>query len=185
MPQLSRAIDAVIMKCLQKDAANRFQSAEAFEAALVKAAKARPISPWEVTLNRWVARAEYEIRMRVRQGAEVAKASLERQNLSAQPEIQEDPKAILGFAGLVGALAVFLFVGGWRPSPVNARTVDAAARNSNGNVAVANDLASRTSSPAAPTGNSFVPVQTRQINLYENIKIDDVKTPSFDSAMRG
>lgn len=108
VPQLSRAIDAVIMKCLQKDAANRFQSAEAFEAALVKAAKARPISPWEVTLNRWVARAELEIRMRVRQGAEVAKASLERQNLSAQPKIQEDPKAILGFAGIVGALAVFL-----------------------------------------------------------------------------
>ncbi len=176
VPQLSRAIDAVIMKCLQKDAANRFQSADAFEAALVKAAKARPISPWEVALNRWVARAELEIRTRVRQGAEVAKASLERQDLSAQPRIQEDPKAILGFAGLVGALSVFLFVGGWRASPVSARTVDAGVHNSNSSAA--NDLGSRPVQPQA--GNSFVPPQTRQINLYENIKIDDVKTPTFD-----
>ena len=52
VPQLSRAIEAVIMKCLQKDAAKRFQSVDEFEIALVKAAKARPISPWEAAINR-------------------------------------------------------------------------------------------------------------------------------------
>ncbi len=180
VPQLSRAIDTVIMKCLQKDPANRFQSADSFEAALVKAAKARPMRPWEVAVNRWMNRAELEVRTRLRQSAEIAKTSLEPQNLSAQPRIQEDPKAILGFAGLVGALSVFLFVGGWRPTPVNARTVDAAARNSNSPVALANGSAPLQAS--SPAGNSFVPAQPRQINLYENIKIDDMKAPSFDPA---
>lgn len=146
----------------------------------MKAAKARPMRPWEVAVNRWMNRAELEVRTRLRQSAEIAKTSLEPQNLSAQPRIQEDPKAILGFAGLVGALSVFLFVGGWRPTPVNARTVDAAARNSNSPVALANGSAPLQAS--SPAGNSFVPAQSRQINLYENIKIDDMKAPSFDPA---
>src|ERR1700694_4274679 len=70
VPQLSGAIEKVIMKCLQKDPAKRFQSVDEFEIALVKAARARPLSPWEAALNRWVARAEVEIRNRGRQGIE-------------------------------------------------------------------------------------------------------------------
>ena len=66
VPQLTRSIDAVIMKCLQKDPAKRFQSVDELEIALVKAARARPISPLEVAINREMARAELEIRNRLR-----------------------------------------------------------------------------------------------------------------------
>ena len=53
VPDLSGAMESVIMKCLQKDAAKRFQSADELEIALVKAGRARPLSPWEAAVNRW------------------------------------------------------------------------------------------------------------------------------------
>jgi serine/threonine-protein kinase len=80
VPQASRAIEAVIMKCLQKDAAKRFQSVAEFEIALVRAAKARRVSPWEAAINRGLARAELELRDRLRQGAERTKVFLKRQD---------------------------------------------------------------------------------------------------------
>src|SRR5258708_5194206 len=52
VPQLTRAIEAVIMKCLQKDASKRYKSVGELEIALVKASKARPVRPWDVALNR-------------------------------------------------------------------------------------------------------------------------------------
>src|ERR1700722_15050726 len=65
VPQISRAVAAGIMKCLQRYPAKRFQSVNQLEIALVKAAKARPIRPWEAALNKGVVRAELEIRKRL------------------------------------------------------------------------------------------------------------------------
>jgi serine/threonine-protein kinase len=173
VPQLSRAIEAVIMKCLQKDPAKRFQSADALEIALVKAAKARPLSPWEAKLNRSVALAEAEIRARFQQGMETAELLVERKDVGASVGIQHEPKAILGVAGMVGALTVFLFLGGWRARMTNAQTVESAAQNSHAFVPAVNG-----SAPAATTLSaepSFSPITSRNVSLYEDTKEESVK----------
>jgi cell division protein FtsN len=129
-PRISRAIEAVIMKCLQKDPAKRYQIVEQLEIALVKAAKAIPLRPWEAALNRWFAQAELEIRNHLRHGTEKAKVFMKRQDRRPLIKIQEDPTAMLGVTGIVAALAVFLLFGAWKPRTINAQTVQVANRNS-------------------------------------------------------
>jgi class 3 adenylate cyclase/cell division protein FtsN len=178
MPQLSRAIENVIMKCLQKDAGKRFQSADEFEAALLKAARARPLSPWEAAINRALARADAEIRTRMHQAIEYAKAYLKRQDWRALLMSQKNSKAILGAAGLVGALAVMLLFWGWKPRTTNAHAVQAAGQNSSPPAAAANG--SYTGFPALAAQNSFQPIATHEVNLYQKPGTDQAKTPSVD-----
>jgi serine/threonine protein kinase/class 3 adenylate cyclase len=181
VPQLSRAIEAVIMKCLQKDAAKRFQSVDDLEIALVKAARARPISPWEVAINRALARAELEIRNRQRQGLEHVKALLKRQDWSSLVRIQQEPKAMLGVAGLVGAVTVFLFLGGWKPRTINAQTIQAASQNSPQPAAAADGSVS--GYPSRPPQYSFTPIASNEIDLYEDSRASNGKTLSSDPGM--
>ncbi len=176
VPQLSRPIDAVIMKCLQKDAKKRFQSVDEFEIALVKAAKARPIPPWEVALNRGLVRAELEIRNRLHQGAEKAGLFLKRQDWRALAGIQEEPKAMLGVAGVAGALIVFLFVGGWKPRTINAQTVQIASQNSLSPVATVNGSVSRPTMVSAR--DSFDPIASNEVDLYANVRASIANTSS-------
>lgn len=178
VPQISRAIDAVIMKCLQKDPARRYQSAEALEYALSKAAKARPLSPWEASLNRYVALAEAEIRTLLQRGITAAEKIFEQEDCTPPVGIQNEPKAMLGFAGMAGALAVFLFVGGWRARPANARTIQAGEPSAR----VAVPLAI---SPAPVSTNRLPeaqasPITSANVNLYDNAKGANVElSPSF------
>jgi serine/threonine protein kinase/class 3 adenylate cyclase len=181
VPQLTRSIEAVIMKCLQKDAAKRFQSVDELEIALVKAARARPISPWEVALNRELARLELEIRNRLRLGIESAKAFLERQDWTPLVRIQEEPKAMLGVAGLVGALTVFLFFGGWKPRTINAQTIQAASQNSPQPVAASDGSVSGFTS--RPPQYSLSPIASNEIDLYEDSRAINRKAPSSDSGL--
>jgi cell division protein FtsN len=164
------------MKCLQKDPAKRFQSADALENALVKAAKARPLSPWEAALNRWVAIAEAEIRTYFRQCLEAAEKLFEQKDGNAPVGIQHEPKAILGMAGMVGALSVFLFLGGWRTRTINAQTVEIAAQNSHVVIPAASGSASASTSLSAET--SVSPITSRNVNLYEDNKAESVKMSS-------
>lgn len=180
-PQLTRSIDAVIMKCLQKDPAKRFQSVDELEIALVKASRARPISPWEVAINREVARLELEIRDRVRSGIENAKAFLKRQDWTPLIRIQEEPKAMLGVAGLAGALTVFLFFGGWKPRTINAQTIQPASQNSP-QPAAASDV-SVSGFASHPPQYSFSPIASNEIDLYEDTRTIRDKAPSSDSGV--
>jgi serine/threonine protein kinase/class 3 adenylate cyclase len=181
VPLLTRSIESVIMKCLQKDAAKRFQSVDELEIALVKAARARPISPWEVAINRELARAELEIRNRLHSGIENAKAFLKRQDWSALVRIQEEPKAMLGVAGLVGALTVFLFFGGWKPRTINAQTIQAASQNSPPPVAAADGSVSGFTS--RPSQYSLSPIASNEIDLYEDSRANSGKSPSSNSGL--
>jgi serine/threonine protein kinase/class 3 adenylate cyclase len=176
MPQLSGAIDKVIMKCLQKDPARRFQSVDQLEVALVKASKARPLSPLEASINRWVMRAEREIRNRSRQGAENAKAFLVRQDWRALPGIQKEPTAMLGVAGMAAAVAVFLLFSGWKPTTINAQTVPVAGQNSGTSVAAGNGSFSEF--PSRSSGNSLDPIASHEVDLYGSSRVGDEKTQS-------
>jgi cell division protein FtsN len=181
VPLLSRPIEAVIMKCLQKDAAKRFQSVDEFEAALVKAARARPVSPWEAAVNRELARADMEIRKRLRQGAEMAEAYLERHDWHGLVMSQKEPTAMLGVAGLVGALAIFLLAGAWKPRTINAQPIQAASRISSAPVTAANFSDSGFTSRAAQ--NSLPPIASHDVDLYEDARSDKGKTQSADPGM--
>jgi class 3 adenylate cyclase/cell division septation protein DedD len=163
VPEISRAIEKVIMKCLQKDSAKRFQSAAEFEIALVRAAKARPLSPWEAAVNRGLERAEADIRNFLREGAQEAKAYLKRQDWRALIRIQEDPKAMLGVTGLVGALTIFIFFGGWKTRTINAQTVQIASQNSRPPVAAADGSSSGYT--ILPAQNSLIPITSHQVDL--------------------
>ena len=175
VPDMTRAIDVVIMKCLQKDASNRFQSVDELETALSKAARARVVQPWEAALNRGVARAELEIRNRLIPGIrsamvvlkQQAAAFLKRQDWKALRRIQEEPVAMLGVAGLAGALTVFLFFGGWKPRTINAQTVPAANQTQNAQFhgAVSDSVSSEAT--LRPSQYSLSPIASNQIDLYK------------------
>jgi serine/threonine protein kinase/class 3 adenylate cyclase len=181
VPQLTRSIDAVIMKCLQKDSAKRFQSVDELEIALVKAARTRPISPWEVAINRELARAEVEIRNGLHTGRENVKAFLKRQDWSSLIGIQQEPKAMLGVAGLAGAITVFLFLGGWKTRTISAQTIQAASQNSQAPV-VASD-GSVSAYPSRPPQYSFTPIASNEIDLYQDSRAGIAKTQSSDPGL--
>jgi len=179
VPQLSRGVDAVIMKCLQKDSAKRYRSVDEFENALMRAARTRPVSPWEAAVDCWLARAESEIGNRLKQGADNAIGYMERQDWRALLQIKEEPQAMLGVAGMIGALIVFLFVGGWKTPTISAGTMAAASQYSSSPLAAANH------STVMPTmlsaQNSMAPIASRQVDLYENLRTDNAKPAASDS----
>jgi cell division protein FtsN len=181
VPQLSRAIEAVIMKCLQKDVGKRYQSVDDLEIALVKAARAKPIPPWEVALNREVARVEVEIRNRLHTSLENMKGFLKRQDWSFLIGLQQEPKAMLGVAGLVGALTVFLFFGGWKPRTINAQTIQAAGQKSLPPAAAIDGSVSGYSS--RPPQYSLTPIASNEIDLYADSRPENGKTISSDPGL--
>lgn len=186
MPEMTRAIDAVIMKCLQKDASKRFQSVDELEAALGKAGRTRQIRPWEAALNRGVARVELEIRNRLIPAAQNALVVLKRKAVSllgrqdwkSLRKIQEEPVAMLGVAGLAGALVVFLFFGGWRPQTINAQTVQATnqSRNAQPHAVMAANTSSETN--LQPSQYSLSPIASNQIDLYKDSRMGSVPSLS-------
>ena len=181
VPELSGPIESVIMKCLQKDAAKRFQSADEFETALVKAARSRPLSPWEAAVNRWLARADVEIRTRMHRGIECAEAFLKRQDWRGLLKSQKDSRAILGAAGFAGALTILLLVWGGKPHTINAHPVQAASQNSLPPATAAND--SNPGFPSLSAQNSFQPIATHEVNLYQKAKVEVANTPSVDPSL--
>ena len=181
VPELSRNLDAVVMKCLQKNAAKRFQSAAELDLALMKAAKAQCVSPWEATVNRQLLRAELEIQKALRLGAAQAKAFLKRQDWGSLTEIQGDPKAMLGVSGMVAALAVFLLFGAWKPRTINAQPVpDAKQIFASPGVPRDESLTSFTV-PAART--SLGPIASNAVDLYGGSRTGSANAPSADPQM--
>ena len=181
VPELSRAIDAVIMKCLQKDPAKHFQSVTEFETALVKAAKTRRASPWEAALDRGLARAELEIRNLSRQGTEHALAFLKRQDWRPLTAIQQDPKAMLGVTGIVAALAVFVVFGAWKPRTTNAQTVRVAGQNSAPPTGPSHEPYSDFKTLQAE--NTFEPIASHEVDLYGDSRKAKGKKQSSDSGL--
>jgi serine/threonine protein kinase/class 3 adenylate cyclase len=183
VPQLSGAMDAVVMKCLQKNPAKRFQSVDQLDFALVKASKARPLSPLEASINRWVMRAERELLAYLRQGVATAKAIRMEREWHTLPGIQKEPVAMLGVAGMTGALAVFLLFGGWKSTAINAaQTVRVASQNSVSSVA-AHLAVSQFAS--APPEDSFDPIASHEVDLYGRSRTHERTASSFDPELPG
>lgn len=174
--QLSGAVDGVIMKCLQKDPAKRFRSIDALDVALVKAARARRASPWEIALDRWLEHAEAEIRRKSHCGVAKAETFLKQRDWSALANLRKEPMAMLGVAGMAGALTIFLWFGGWKPRAMNAQTVEAAGRASLRAVGTVDAFPSNPAASVAAT-NSSGPMKSREISLFENVRIGGTPGP--------
>jgi serine/threonine protein kinase/class 3 adenylate cyclase len=158
MPELSGAIDAVIMKCLQKDPAKRFSSVEALDLALVKAARARRASAWEIALDRWLENAETQIRRHLHRGFELAEGFFKEMDWSRLTRYQREPMAMLGFAGMAGALTIFVWFGGWKPRTVRAQSVPQAS--------TALAVESGGSSAAVPSSSPSASIRGESPDIY-------------------
>ena len=91
---------------------------------------------------------------------------LERQDWRRLIKLHEDPKAMLGVTGMVGALAVFLFFGGWKPVTINAQTGGLARRNSVAPVPAMNDSSSDFTT--VPAQNSVNLISSHEVDLGAN-----------------
>jgi class 3 adenylate cyclase/cell division septation protein DedD len=173
VPQLSGPVDAAIMKCLQKDPAKRFASVDALEVALVRAAKAKRASAWEIALDRWLERTEAELRKNFQFAAERAEALLKRQDWTALACMyKEPPVAMLGVAGMAGALTIFLWFGSWKPRAMSAQTVQAAATAGAISPTASAQLGASKFTVLAPADSATSgPMQSREITLFEDVKI--------------
>src|SRR5258706_1763666 len=102
IPNLSHPIEAAILKCLQKDPTKRFQSVNELEVALERAAKARPVPAWRVSIDMELRRPDMNMRRGLRHCVESSPALMERQDrrsltiIPTQHPTAATPSALLG-----------------------------------------------------------------------------------------
>jgi serine/threonine protein kinase/class 3 adenylate cyclase len=104
VPNLSHPIEAAILKCLQKDPAKRFQSVNELEMALERAAKAKSVPAWQVSLDRKLRTAGLNARRILRQCGEGAIAFVERQDWRLLARIRTEPATALVVSVLLGSV---------------------------------------------------------------------------------
>src|SRR6202022_2943427 len=113
VPGLSHPIEAAILKCLQKDPAKRFHSVGELELALEKAAKAKTVPPWRVSLDRELRKTEISVRQGLIQFAERANTIMKRQDWRALTRVRTEPATALIVSVLLGsAIAVAVYGSG-------------------------------------------------------------------------
>jgi class 3 adenylate cyclase/cell division protein FtsN len=181
VPEITRAMEAVVMKCLQKDPARRYASVDKLEMALLKAAKVRRATPWEATLERHLERAESEIREFLQRATARTKTFVERQEWRNVLRLRDDPKAMLGVTGMVSALAIFLLFGAGKPRTANARALVAANQNSLASAAAPS--ASFANSRPLVSQRPPEPIGSHDVDLYGNSQAEHAKaaTPNAET----
>jgi class 3 adenylate cyclase/cell division protein FtsN len=113
VPKLSHPVEAAILKCLQKDPAKRFQSVSELDVALERAAKAKAVPAWRVSIDKELCRADMIVRRVLRDGVEAVSAFMKRQDWRALTKIRTEPATALVISVLLGgAISVALYARG-------------------------------------------------------------------------
>jgi serine/threonine protein kinase len=183
VPKLSPPIEAAIWKCLQKETAKRFQSVNELEAALERAARARPVAAWRVSLDRELRRAEMSVRRGLRHSVEVASAYIGRQDWRALTRIRKEPAtALVASVLFAGVIAVAVYGSG--KSHTNSTPPayhSSAPQSSLSSNAVAQDSLSELGQSPAP--NAFSVLTSHEVDLNRDSKVDvgRAKSPTTES----
>lgn len=88
---------------------------------------------------------------------------------------------MLGVAGLVGAMAIFILAGTWKPRTINAQPVQAASQISPATITAANYSDSGFAS--RPAQDTLQPIASHDVDLYENAGSDKGKTQSANPGL--
>ena len=104
VPDLSHPIEAVILKCLQKDPTKRFQSVSELELGLEKAARARVAPAWQVWVDGKVHKAELNIRRGLDRGVAGSNAFIDQFAWPAFTRMRTEPVAAFIVSVLLGSL---------------------------------------------------------------------------------
>ncbi len=124
VPNLSHPIEAAIMKCLQKDPAKRFQSVNELEMALERAAKARPVPAWQVSVERELHRADMNMRRGLRHCVERATSLMERQDWRVLTRIRTEPATALVVSVLLGGVITVAVYGRGKSNASSPQSAD-------------------------------------------------------------
>jgi serine/threonine protein kinase len=169
VPMLSPPIEAVILKCLQKDTAKRFQSVNELEVALERAAKAKPVAAWQVFIERKLQKVEMNLRRRALQSAKAASAFIKQHNVHTLTRIRTEPATAFIVSILLGSLVSFAIPGSEK---LNANS------NQIGHVVVGrNSASSHASAPArfSEFGTYYSTLGTitsHEVDLNRDLKVD-------------
>jgi serine/threonine protein kinase len=183
VPKLSPPIEAAIWKCLQKDAAKRFQSVDELLAALERAAKARPVPAWRVSVDRGLRRAEMHMRSGLRHSVEAAGAFLGRQDWRALTRIRMEPAtSLVASVLLAGVIAVAVYGSGKSHTKSSQpASPSSAPQSSQSSTAVAQGSVSELAQSQAPNAISVVTSHEVDLNRDSNVALGRTKSPTAES----
>jgi class 3 adenylate cyclase/cell division protein FtsN/predicted Ser/Thr protein kinase len=183
VPKLSPPIEAVIWKCLQKDTAKRFQSVNELEAALERAAKARPVAAWRVSVDRELRRAEMHVRRGLRHSIEGAGAFMGRQNWRALARIRMEPATALVASVLLGGVIAVAVYGSGKNHTKGTQPAyhSSAPQSSLSPTAVAQGTVSELGQSQAPNAISVVTSHEVDLNRDSNVDVGRAKSPTAES----
>ncbi len=116
MPTLPGYLESVILKCLEKHPANRFQSVDELERALEKTAKARPAPPWKISVAPQLRRAALELHRTLHSYMGRVSTLLQKQDWRGLRRIPTKRGPALAAALFSGGLLVAFLGHGWKSS---------------------------------------------------------------------
>ncbi len=172
VPNLSPLIEAIIMKCIQKDSAKRYQSVDELAAALHRAARARPVPAWRASLERELRKAEAQAGQALRRGADEAIAFLKRWEWRMPTKVQKRFAAAIVAPVLLGGVISFAMYRGGKNKSENPQSVNLSGANS-----IAPLAAAKTQVPAKDT--EVVPAR-EPANVLSSHDVDLNRDPRRD-----
>jgi serine/threonine protein kinase/class 3 adenylate cyclase len=179
VPNLSHPIEAAILKCLQKDPAKRFQSVNELEMALERAAKARAIPAWQVSLDRELRRADLNARRVLRQCVEGASAFMKRQDWRVLTRIRTEPATALVVSVLLGGVIVVAVYGRGKSiagSPQSASVSDTSQSSSRPNTMAQDSVSELRQSQSMITSGA---ITSQDVDLRRDSRVDLGNKPSL------